>query len=486
MARRTIELDTGNTLAYLGSIYNNPRDALKEYISNALDGWLDAADAAGPYCDVRLQFDPQAIRIASSGYPGMDQGDVTRVMQSVARSLKVSAKARQIGERGIGLFAFQQFATKATFWTKKDLNGATWRFELKKGEPDYEWQQAINRERLDEPGVTVELTGLTRNPLSSRSTLHPATVRDYLSEFYATDLRAGRLRLVIEWKRSSIPLQAPPITLEPVASWLHEHGSFAPPFGNVTGELYFDPSGAGQVAIRHKGLPIVRDMRAIDPLWDGFVNTVLCTGYLEGAFDVDFLTPLATRNQFEDNDAWRAFTEWLNDHVSIIADDVQDKLETVEIQRLVQVDEEAKQLADSALRSPMLRGLSLLGGARPTRPTKPKKPKKPDPPDPPPKPTHPREPREPRQGLAIRLVERPFSAHKRSLHSEYDDAGRIFINTLNTHYRRFVERGNEKTQVWYEALLIGKETVGHNYDHTNAALERLVAFSCEVNPNTKP
>ena len=87
--------------------------------------------------------------------------------------------------------------------------------------------------------------------------------------------------------------------------------------------------------------------------------------------------------------------------------------------------------------------------------------------------------------MAIRLVERAFPRSKRTLHSEYDAAGRIIINTLHPHYKRFVDRGQPKTQIWYEALLIGKETVGYNYDGTADALERLVAFTCEVDAGIK-
>ena len=40
-------------------------------------------------------------------------------------------------------------------------------------------------------------------------------------------------------------------------------------------------------------------------------------------------------------------------------------------------------------------------------------------------------------------------------------------------------------EIWYEALLIGKETVGFNYDSAADALERLTAFTCEVEASGK-
>ena len=488
MARKSIELHKGNALAYLGQIYRNHREAAKEYITNALDGWYSANGVAGPHCVVNLNFKPDAIRIESSGYPGMDQDDFERAMQSVAQSLKVGSSVRQVGERGIGLFAFQQFANKATIWSKKEPHGPTWRFELRKGEADYDWQQAIHRERLTKPGVAVELTGLSRNPLASGSALNPKLLRDYLSEVYALDLREARLQIGMHWKDQSIQVQAPPITLEPVAIWLSESGGFAPTLGPITGELYFDPAGAGQVSIRHKGLPIIRNMRDIEPPWEGFETSVLCTGYVDGAFDADFLTPLATRSHFEDNEAWRAFVDWIRNNVSLIAEDIQDKLDTLELQRLVHVDEEARRLAGRALRSPMLRSLQLLDGRRPTRGTESKGKQRQ-------KGSEERKGRTTRRnvppggnrgtGMAIRLIERPFPPAKRSLHSEYDGEGRIIVNTQHSHYKRFVGKGQPKTQIWYEALLIGKETVGYNYDGTTDALERLVAFTCEVDAGVK-
>ena len=50
--------------------------------------------------------------------------------------------------------------------------------------------------------------------------------------------------------------------------------------------------------------------------------------------------------------------------MSLIAEDVQDKLDTLELQRLDQVEAEARRLAGRALRSPMLRSLQLLSGQR--------------------------------------------------------------------------------------------------------------------------
>ena len=369
MARKSIELHKGNALAYLGQIYKNHREAAKEYITNALDGWYSANGVAGPHCAVDLRFNPNAICIESSGYPGMDQYDFERAMQSVAQSLKVGATVRQVGERGIGLFAFQQFASRATFWSKKEPQGPTWRFELRKGEADYDWQEAIRRERLSEPGVTVELTGLSGNPLVGGAALHPNLLYHFLSELYAVDLKGKRLQIRLHWKDRTMQVSPPAVTLEQVAAWLSNQGGYAPTFGPVTGELYFEPAGTGNVSIRHKGLPIVHSMSEIEPLWEGFETSVLCTGYIDGSFDVDFLTPLATRSQFEDNGAWHTFVDWLRNNVPLIAEEVQDKLDTLEIQRLDQVEAEARRLAGRALSSPTLRQLQLLGGRRPPQET---------------------------------------------------------------------------------------------------------------------
>ena len=87
--------------------------------------------------------------------------------------------------------------------------------------------------------------------------------------------------------------------------------------------------------------------------------------------------------------------------------------------------------------------------------------------------------------MAIRLIERAFPPAKRRLHSEYAGAGRIIIDTQHSYYKRFVGKGQTKLEIWYEALLIGKETVGFNYDSADGALERLTASACEVEAGVK-
>lgn len=492
MARKSIELHKGNALAYLGGLYKNQREAAKEYISNAIDGWFSANGTAGPQCIVDIHFTPSSIRIESSGYPGMNDVDFDQAMLNVAQSLKVGALTRQVGERGIGLFAFQQFANKAIFWSKKQAGGPTWRFELRKGIADYDWQQAIRRESLGDPGVVVELSELTRSPLTNGAALHPNLLYEFLQEMYAVDLREDRLHLSLHWKGRIVQVPPPAINLEQVAPWL-EAGGYVPVHGPVTGELYFEPSGTGRVSIRHKGVVIVRSVGELEPLWEGFSTSVLCTGYLEGAFDADFLTPLATRNQFEENGAWLAFGDWLQSNAPLIAEEVQDRIDTMELQRLDQVEAEARRLAGKALRSPMLRSLQLLGGTRPNRNRSRKEQEGQLPLEPTKTPKVPREPRtippteeiDRSAGMAIRLLERPFPPAKRSLHSEYDGEGRIIINTQHAHYKRFVGKGQTRTEIWYEAMLIGKETVGYNFDSATDALERLTAFTCEIESSIK-
>ena len=109
MAQRIqIQLHVANALQWLGTLYRNPADALKEHVSNAIDEHLKAklAGTAHDRCDVTFTLDRRHVTIE---YPyGMSRADLESALHRVADSAKRAGTVRTIGRLGIGIFSFQQ------------------------------------------------------------------------------------------------------------------------------------------------------------------------------------------------------------------------------------------------------------------------------------------------------------------------------------------------------------------------------------------
>ena len=108
MAQRIpIQLHVANALQWLGTLYRNPADALKEHVSNAIDEHVKAksAGAAHERCHVAFTLDKRQITIE---YPyGMSRGEFESALRRVADSAKRVGAAWTIGRLGIGIFSFQ-------------------------------------------------------------------------------------------------------------------------------------------------------------------------------------------------------------------------------------------------------------------------------------------------------------------------------------------------------------------------------------------
>src|SRR3989304_10278948 len=128
-----IQINVGSALRWLGTVYRNASDALKEHISNAIDEHLKAQKAgfAQPYCDVLFTLEKRFITI---DYPyGMDKSEFEHALQRVADSAKKSSDIAQIGRLGIGMFSFQQIGGKCTFFCRKSAEVETICVTLKEG-----------------------------------------------------------------------------------------------------------------------------------------------------------------------------------------------------------------------------------------------------------------------------------------------------------------------------------------------------------------
>ena len=476
MAQRIpIHLHVANALQWLGTLYRNPADALKEHVSNAIDEHLKAKldGTAHDRCDVTFTLDRRHVTV---DYPyGMSRAEFESALQRVADSAKRTGSARTIGRLGIGIFSFQQIGRKCTFYTRKTRLAETLRVVLKEGADEASVETAPARESLAAPGLRVVISDLKFDPTRSRGPLAPDTLRRSLADKFEAYLREGWLTIEIRTGVARFPVVPSRIRLPRLLADFRELVLDRHADKKVRVELYFDPSGRGRVAVRHRGVAVVEDLAALTAY--GLEESVWAQGFVRGFLDADFLVPLPARSGFEENDDWIALLDLLDRHLPTLEAELDGHLAEHRAHQASEIGDRALRLARDILDLDEFRDLALPGGlakrGRPepktTRGAAPerKRRKSGEPPAAPG--TEPSA-----RGRRIRYEEVPFDAGS-TAHSRFV-SGVVQANTLHPDFQQAAR--STDARLVYAALLIGKESIAFN-DRTGAAgdfLEKLLDF----------
>jgi len=474
MAQRIqIQLHVANALQWLGTLYRNPADALKEHVSNAIDEHLKAqlTGTAHRRCDVRFTFDRKQVVVE---YPyGMSRSEFESALRRVADSAKKADGARVIGRLGIGIFGFQQIGRRCTFFSRKTLAGDTLRVVLKEGEDEAVVESALARDRIARPGLRVVISELKFDPTRPRGPLAPDTLRRFLAEKFDTYLREGWLTITIVSGVGEFEVRPPRILLPRLLADLRVLTA-SDPAKRVHVDVHFDPSGKGRVAIRHTGVTVVDNIAALTAY--GLEESAWAGGWVRGAIEADFLTPLPSRTAFEENEDWIALLDTLDRYRPTLDAEIDTHLSGLRARQASEIGERALRLARDILDLDEFRDLALPGGlakrrrtpapeAEPSKQGKAPRSRK--------RSAAPGE-RPSRAGTRIRYEEVPFESAS-TLHSRFVD-GVVQANTLHSDYAA-ASRSSD-ARLTYAALLIGKETIAFN-DRSGAVgdyLEKLLDF----------
>ena len=157
-----IKLRIGNlakAVLVTGQAYQDPKDALNEFISNAADAYL-AADRRGGRITVvlRRQGRHPLIAVDDNG-PGMDADQLRRVAGSLFESQK-EGDPRTLGEKAIGLLAFQQLGGRCDVVTRPEGGDETHCLHLDRGNTTAKLEPSERRRARVGPGTTVYLGDL--------------------------------------------------------------------------------------------------------------------------------------------------------------------------------------------------------------------------------------------------------------------------------------------------------------------------------------
>lgn len=477
-----IQLNVGSALRWLGTVYRNPADAIKEHVSNAIDEHLKAQHGgrAAHYCDVVFTLDKRVISI---DYPyGMDRREFEDALQRVADSAKKASDVGQIGRLGIGIFSFQQIGRKCTFFCKKNAEADTLRVTLTEGSDSAQFDSALKREALERPGIRIQITDLKLDPTKGRGPLSPDRLLQTLTEKFDGHLRRGWLRIKIRCGSSDYDVAPPPIDLPRLATGL-ETVRLPGQRGKTVGlNLYFDPSGKGVVSIRHMGVAVAEDIKTL--LAYGLEESIYAGGYVKGFIDADFLEPLPARTGFEESADWTAFLDSLDKLRPQIEAEVELLRQEERDKALSEIQLAAIRMAREILDSDEFRDLELPGGTSRAKSPSEKEGTVPIGRQTGERSTEPGDRRQP-GGMRINYEETPFETGP-ARHSRFV-GGVVQANRLNTDYKREMA-GPHEAGLAYAAFMIGKEAIAYN-DKTGSAddyLERLLSFYFRVKERIAP
>jgi len=124
----------GRAVLMTGQVYQDPKDALNEFVSNEADEYAQAGLSGGRIRIVLQRRGRHPVIAVDDAGRGMDADR----LREITRNLFQSAKAgdpRTIGEKAIGLLAFQQIGARCDIITRPRGSAQTLALRLERGKP---------------------------------------------------------------------------------------------------------------------------------------------------------------------------------------------------------------------------------------------------------------------------------------------------------------------------------------------------------------
>jgi len=315
-----------------GQAYQDPKDALNEFVSNAADEYAQSG-RRGERIRVLLRRKGKRPVIAVDDLGrGMDPDRLRQVARNLFESTKVGDD-RTLGEKAIGLLAFQQLAGSCEILSRAEGSDETWSLRLERGKADANLSRERRRARA-QSGTTVYLTDLDPEVLR---VLTQRKVVDYLRRRRGAALARGDYELeVVEGRTGELVTPEEPEGLRLVI----------PPHHTLWGRIEFalfvapDADRRRKVAVVGRaGTTIIDDLAELDEL----EHDPWTSGRVSGQIVFEALQQSAGRRAvLRDDSAFPVFRDAVHSVEPLVA-------KTIERVRQV-VDEEAADRMSDALR----------------------------------------------------------------------------------------------------------------------------------------
>ncbi len=240
-----------------GQAYQDPKDALNEFVSNCADEYVEAGRRG------------ERIRIMlrrKGRYPVIAIDDAGRGMspdrlREVARNLFESSKAgdqRTLGEKAIGVLAFQQLGGRCEIVSRHEDSLETWVLRLERGKATALLENERRRARST-PGTTVLLSDLDPDVIR---VLTQRKVVDYLRLRRGPALSRGDYEIeVVEGRSSELVL---PEKLDGIRLAIPPRSTL---WGRIEFTLYVAPADGRHrrvAVVGRAGTSIIDDIAELD------------------------------------------------------------------------------------------------------------------------------------------------------------------------------------------------------------------------------
>ena len=275
----------GNVMRLLGEVYEDIRDALGEFISNAED-----AEAS----KIRIHLHGRSRIVIEDNGTGMPREEMAAVPRRVGDSIRALQEGK-IGEKGIGILGFQALADRCTIISRARGKRETFRLSLVAGNPRF--RIARVKDGLPHSGTEVVISGIRgrRSRVFSKKPLV-----SWLQSKYRQSLQERRFRLEVLDGQEIFSIrpsayQGEQFKVKPVKTR----------FGLVRSSLYISPMASNfRVGVTHKGRMVLHDIATIPE----FAREPWTSGKVQGEVTADFCRQTTGRAGLvqDDNrfDAW--------------------------------------------------------------------------------------------------------------------------------------------------------------------------------------
>jgi hypothetical protein len=302
VASEKVRLRIGNlakAVLVTGQAYQEPKDALNEFISNAADEYaLSGRGGERIRVVLRRKGRYPIIAIDDNGR-GMPPDRLREVARNLFESVKVGDD-RTLGEKAIGLLAFQQLAGRCDIVSRAEDSEETWALRLQRGKATATLERERRRARQT-PGTTVYLADLDPEVLR---VLTQRKVVEYLRLRRGVAIARGDYEIEVVEGRT--PELVTPDRPDGVRLAI-------PPHHTLWGRLEFEVYVTNERSKRHRvavvgraGTTIIDDITELDE----FDDDPWASGYVSGMIGFPALQQSAGRRAIlRDSDAFPVFVD---------------------------------------------------------------------------------------------------------------------------------------------------------------------------------
>lgn len=270
--------DEENVIRILGDVYNDPRDALAEFITNAIE-----AKATKIYVFLHKRAREPYIQVSDNG-EGMTKDMLKHIAKNIGNSLK-RYDPNTPGEKGIGILGFQAIAERCALVSRGNTNRESFRLSLtagtRKGSIEEEKERALQFRGTD---VYLYGVGDDKWRMFTREKL-----ANHFKTKFRLDLLSDACSLEIVEGKEATPVRPEAYRGEPFYI-----DTLRTSYGNIRLSLYILPSGKScSIGVYCKKIRVLNLADLPE-----FACEPWTLSKVQGEITADFLTPTTGRGSF--------------------------------------------------------------------------------------------------------------------------------------------------------------------------------------------